>query len=71
MLRFDRKQQNSVKQLSFKKKIIICLPLQEMQVDPWSRKMLLAAEQLSPCATVTEPVHHKRSHRNEKPVDRN
>ena len=41
--------------------------------EPWSRKILHAAEQLSPCAKTTEPcrlepvLHNKRSHCNEKP----
>ena len=40
---------------------------------PWSGKILHAAEQLSPCASTTEPVRleprlrNKRSHRNEMP----
>ena len=28
----------------------------EKEIDPWSRKIPHAAEQLSPCATTTEPV---------------
>ena len=38
----------------------------------WSGKIPHAAEQLSPCATTTEPVlRNKRSHRNEKAAHRN
>ena len=45
--------------------------------EPWSGKIPHATEQLSPCATTTEPAHlepmlrNKRSHRNEKPAHRN
>jgi len=45
--------------------------------DPWSRKISLAVEQLSPCAPATEPVRlepvlcNERSHRSEKPVPSN
>ena len=64
----------------------ICLPMQGGHgFDPWSRKIPHAAEQLSLCATTTEPACHnyrsahalepvlcnKRSHRSEKPVHRN
>ena len=41
--------------------------------EPWTRKIPRAAEQLSPCATTTEPaclepvLRNKRSHRNEEP----
>ena len=44
---------------------------------PWSGKIPHAAEQLSPCATTTEParlepvLHNKRSHCNEKPAHHN
>ena len=34
----------------------IRLPMQETQFKPWSGKIPHAAEQLSPCATTTEPV---------------
>ena len=34
----------------------ICLPMQGNGFEPWSRKIPHAAEQLSPCATTTEPV---------------
>ena len=34
----------------------ICLPVQGTQVDPWSGKIPHAAEQLSLCATTTEPT---------------
>ena len=36
----------------------IHLPLQGTQVNPWSRKIPHAAEQLSPCAATTEPMCH-------------
>ena len=42
--------------------------------EPWSRKIPHATEQLSLCATTTEPtclepeLRNKKSHRNEKPV---
>ena len=42
--------------------------------EPWSGKIPHAVEQLSPCATTTEPVRlepvlrNKRSHRDEKPT---
>ena len=36
--------------------IEIHLPMQGTQSDPWWGKILYAAEQLSPCATATEPV---------------
>ena len=50
--------------------------------DPWSGKIPHAAEQLSPCATTTEPaateptylqlvLRNKRSHHNEKPAHHN
>nr|XP_058901061.1 zinc finger protein 566-like [Kogia breviceps] len=39
--------------------------------NPWSGKIPHTMEQLSPCATTTEPVlGNKRSHCNEKPVHR-
>ena len=44
---------------------------------PWSRKIPHAVEQLSPCATTTEPtclepvLRNTRSHRNEKPAHHN
>ena len=50
----------------------IRLPMQGHEFEPWSRKILHTAEQLSPRATTTEPVclepvlHNKRSHCNEK-----
>ena len=34
------------------------LPMQGHMFEPWSWKIPHAAEQLSPCATTTEPVHH-------------
>ena len=51
-------------------------------LSPGPGRFLHAAEQLSPCATTTEParleparlepvLHNKRSHRNEKPTHRN
>ena len=45
--------------------------------DAWSREILHVAKQLSLCTTTTEPKHlvpvlcKKRSHRHEKPADRN
>ena len=33
----------------------ICLPMQRTRFDPWSGKIPHASEQLSPCATATEP----------------
>ena len=36
--------------------IRICLPMQGIGFDPWSRKIPHAAEQLSPNAAATEPV---------------
>ena len=36
----------------------IHLPMQGTQVEPWSRKIPHAAEQLSPRATTTEPACH-------------
>ena len=40
--------------------------------DPCSRKILHAAEQISPCVTTAEPVLcNKRSHCNEKSAYRN
>ena len=52
-----------------------------LRLDPWSGKIPHAAEQLSQCSTVTEPMHcqllkpehlepvlhNKRSHHNKKP----
>ena len=32
------------------------LPMQGTRFDPWSGKIPRAAEQLSPCATITEPA---------------
>ena len=34
----------------------IRLPMQVHGFEPWSRKIPQAAEQLSPCATTTEPA---------------
>ena len=34
----------------------ICLPMQGHGFEPWSGKIPHAAEQLSPCATTTEPT---------------
>ena len=36
----------------------ICLPMQGTQFKPWSGKISHAAEQLSLCATTTEPTCH-------------
>ena len=36
----------------------ICLPMQGHRFEPWSRKIPHATEQLSLCATTTEPVSH-------------
>ena len=54
----------------------IHLPVQGTRVWSLARKIPRATEQLSPCATTTEPVHlepmlcNKRSHCNEKPAHR-
>ena len=54
----------------------IHLPMQGT-LEPWSRKIPHAMEQLSPRATTTEPtrlepvLRNKRSHHNKKPVHRN
>ena len=46
-------------------------------LEPWSGKIPHAAEQLSPCATTTEPaflepvLRNKRSHCNGKPTHHN
>ena len=48
-----------------------------VRFKPWSGKIPHAVEQLSPCATTTEPtclepvLHNKRSHCNEKPAHHN
>ena len=34
------------------------LPMQETYINPWSRRIPHATQQLSPCATIAEPVHH-------------
>ena len=40
--------------------------------NSWSRKIPHDMQQLSPCATITEPVlHNKRSHHNKKPAHSN
>ena len=55
----------------------ICLPMQGTQVLSLVLKILPAVEQLSPCATTTEPrcsracAPQQKSHRSEKPMHHN